>query len=177
MSYARAAQVIRNGGIVAYATEAVFGLGCHPRRRAAVLRLLRLKRRAVYKGLILIAADTAQLTPYVAELPAAARASWPGPFTWLVPPHKRTPYWLTGRHARIAVRVTAHVGAARLCRSARTALVSTSTNVSGAHPARSYREVWRRFGNRIDYILPGRVGPHRKPTAIRDAVTGKQVRA
>lgn len=176
MSYKRAAQVIRAGGIVAYATEAVFGLGCDPRRRAAVLRLLRLKRRPARKGLILIAATSEQLAPYVAELPACARDSWPGPFTWLVPRSKRAPFWLTGRHPRIAVRVTAHPGAARLCRCAHTALVSTSANVSRARPVRSYREACRRFGARVDYVLPGRVGAQKKPTAIRDSITGAQVR-
>lgn len=177
MSYARAARVIRAGGIVAYATEAVFGLGCDPRRRASVLRLLRLKRRPARKGLILIAATPAQLAPFVADLPACARESWPGPYTWLVPRSKRAPFWLTGRHPRIAVRVTAHAGAARLCRCARTALVSTSANVSRARPVRSYREAHRRFGKGVDYVVPGRVGRQKKPTAIRDSVTGAQVRS
>lgn len=172
-----AAAVLKRGGVVAHATEAVFGLACDPRRRAAVTRLLAIKRRAAAKGLILIAADAAQLRPYVDELPATARATWPGPHTWLVTPRAGTPGWLTGRHPRLAVRVTAHAQAAALCRAAGMALVSTSANVAGAPPARSYREALRRLGRDVDYVLPGRVGGLRRPTPITDAVTGAVIRA
>jgi L-threonylcarbamoyladenylate synthase len=172
----KAARVLRQGGIVAYATEAVYGLGCDPRNRDAVIRLLRLKQRSVRKGLILIAAAPGQLDPYVAELPARARKTWPGPHTWLVKPSANAPRWITGHHDRIAVRVTAHPQAAALCRLADMAIVSTSANTSGHRPVRSYREAVRRFGGKIDYVLRGRVGDRRRPTPIADAVSGKVVR-
>ena len=73
----QAAQVVRRGGLVAYPTEYCFGLGCDPFNRAAVLRLLRLKRRPVEKGLILIAADIAQLAGYVDDIPDKVLATWP----------------------------------------------------------------------------------------------------
>ncbi len=169
--------VIKRGGIVAYATEYCFGLGCDPRNRAAVRRLLRLKHRPTAKGLIIVGADLAQLSPYAEAFAPEARASWPGPHTWLLVPRAHVPRWITGRHARIALRVTAHPQAAALCRAAGQAIVSTSANRTGSQPARSAREVQRRFGNRIDYVLPGRVGDATTPTPIRDAVTGALVRA
>src|SRR4051812_35702690 len=113
-----AARVLKRGGIVAYATEYCFGLGCDPRNRSAVRRLLRLKRRPVTKGLILIGADTEQLSRYITDVPAAVRATWPGPHTWLLERNPTAPRWITGRHARIAVRATAHAQAAALCRRA-----------------------------------------------------------
>jgi L-threonylcarbamoyladenylate synthase len=171
-----AARVLRDGGIVAYATEFCFGLGCDPMNRDAVVRLLRLKRRPVHKGLIVLAADPAQLSPYVATIPPPAAASWPGPHTWLVAPKPGVPGWITGRHDTIALRVTAHPQAAALCRAAGIAIVSTSANRAGETPARTAREVARRFGRRLDYILPGRVGDARAPTPIRDAVSGALVR-
>ena len=161
---------------MAYATEHCFGLGCDPRSERAVWRLLRIKDRPAHKGLIVLAADIDQLAPYIAEAPAEVTASWPGPHTWLLPPCRRAPRWITGAHARIAVRVTAHAQAAALCRAAGMAIVSTSANRTGEHPARSYRETVRRLGGEIDYVLPGRVGALRTPTPIRDAVTGQAIR-
>lgn len=174
---AHAAAVLRAGGIIAYATEGCFGIGCDPFNRQAVERLLRIKRRALGKGLILIAADRSQLTPFVAVLPPAALATWPGPHTWLCPAAAGAPPWIRGRHPSIAVRVTAHPQAAALCRAARTALVSTSANRAGEVPARRYREVLRRLGPELDYVLRGRIGARRTPTPITDAATGAIVRA
>lgn len=174
---ALAVGALRRGGIIAYATESCFGLGCDPRDRRAVLRLLKLKHRAYNKGLILIAADAQQLTPYVAHFPRKALASWPGPHTWLLSPKATAPPWIRGHHPRIAVRVTQHAQAAALCRAASMALISTSANRTGERPARSYRQVLRRFGTELDYVLPGRIGKLRSPTPITDAVTGEIVRA
>jgi len=171
-----AAHILKQGGIVAYATEYCFGLGCDPFNRDAVLRLLRLKRRPVKKGLIVLAAHTGQLAPYLDDLPPPVAASWPGPHTWLLIPRPDVPGWITGRHAKIAARVTAHAQAAALCRAAGMAIVSTSANRAGQMPARTCREVARRFGKRVDYILPGRVGEARMPTPIRDAVSGRLTR-
>jgi len=172
----QAARILKNGGIVAYATEYCFGFGCDPMNRLTVLRLLRLKRRPVSKGLILIAANTAQLAPYVDAIPAPVRGTWPGPHTWLLKAREGVPGWITGDHPRIAVRVTAHPQAAALCRAAGMALVSTSANRAGTAPVRSYRDAVRRFKGEVDYVLPGMVGDAPAPTPIRDAATGALIR-
>jgi len=172
----RAARTLREGGIVAYATEYCFGLGCDPMNRDAVLRLLRLKQRAARKGLIVLAGDLPQLATYVPEFPQPVVAGWPGPRTWLLPVRPDVPRWVTGKHNKIAVRVTAHPQAAALCRAAGMAIVSTSANRRGEAPARTDREVRRRFGKLVDYVLPGHVGGAPAPTPIRDAESGKLVR-
>jgi L-threonylcarbamoyladenylate synthase len=172
----RAARILRAGGLVAYATEYCFGLGCDPLNRDAVLRLLRLKRRPLGKGLIVLAADVAQLAPYVRHIPPEVAASWPGPHTWLLPATAQVPGWITGNHDKIAVRVTAHRQAAALCRAAGMAIVSTSANRAGQAPARTEREVARRFGRLVDLVLSGRVGTAPAPTPIRDAASGAWVR-
>ena len=173
---AQAARIIQKGGVVAYATEYCFGLGCDPRNRAAVLRLLRIKRRPVQKGLILIAAGVNQLAPYVDDIPASVLATWPGPHTWLLEPREGVPGWITGDHARIAVRVTGHPQAAALCKAVGMAIVSTSANRAGGEPTRRFRDTVRRFHGEVDYILPGRVGDAPAPTPIRDAITGELIR-
>ncbi len=175
-----AARCFHQGGILAYPTEAVYGLGCDPRDWFAVERILALKKRAEEKGLILIAADFEQLLPFVQPLPDHKMrnplASWPGPSTWLLPAASDLPPWLCGRHATIAVRVTAHPIAAALCRACGSPLISTSANIEGQPPARSALQVRTRFGDRIDCILHGDVGQLSRPTVIRDAASGEIVR-
>ncbi len=176
----RAADVIKNGGVVGYPTEAVYGLGCDPRNETAVRRLLRIKRRPMEKGLILIAARFSQLEGFIDPLPESTRKllfdSWPGPVTWLVPAKTDVPITLRGDHKTIAVRVTAHPVASALCERVGSALVSTSANASGAIPARSAAQVLQAFGNQLDYILGGPVDMHAEPTTIRDASSGRIVR-
>lgn len=173
----KAAQVIHDGGVIAYPTESCFGLGCDPKNYNAVKRLLKIKARSPEKGLILIAADPSQVLPYVTELSDEVLASWPGPVTWLVPPSHKTPNWIRGRHPRVAVRVTAHPVAATLCHAAGQAIVSTSANLHGQQATRTYRETCRRFGQYVDLIVPGRIGQRRRPSRIIDAVSKKIVRA
>ncbi len=172
-----AARVLKQGGVVAYATEYCFGLGCDPRNHAAVRRLLRIKRRPVSKGLIVLAGDLSQLSWYTDDIPTNVRDNWPGPYTWLLTPRVHVPAWITGKHPRIAARVTAHTQAAALCLAADMAIISTSANRAGETPARAYREVLRRFGNHIDYTLSGDVGDALAPTPIRDAQNGNIVRS
>lgn len=173
----RAVAALRRGGVIAYPTEAVYGLGCDPRNLAAVRRVLALKRRPQAKGLILIAAEVHQLLPYLAHAPAPrALRTWPGPTTWLLPARCGVSRALRGRHATLAVRVTAHAVAHALCRAARGALISTSANRSGLTAARTALHVRRRFRNTLDYVLPGRVGLAARPTEIRDGRSGRIVR-
>jgi L-threonylcarbamoyladenylate synthase len=175
-----AAWTIRRGGLVAYPTEAVYGLGCDPRNPLAVLDLLALKSRPLHKGLILVAADFDQLRPFVTEVAPArmaeVHASWPGPHTWLLPARADTPEWLTGEHATLAVRVTAHPVARALCRLAGP-LVSTSANPAGRRPARDPLTVRRYFDDALDLVVAGPVDRMCGPSAIRDAASGRLLRA
>lgn len=170
---------LRRGGVIAYPTESCFGLGCDPRNRRAVLKLLRLKGRPQHKGLILIGSKFSQLTSYAAPLAASQwqkiSSTWPGPVTWLLPAHGKTPPWLRGRHGSVAVRVTAHPLAARLCQTMNMALVSTSANRAGLKPARTYADCLRDFGNEV-LVLPGLTGKHRRPSSILDVATGAVIR-
>ena len=176
----RAVRVLRGGGIVAYPTEGVYGLGCDPLDGVAVGRLLALKGRSRRKGLIMIAERFERLRPLVGaldpDLEAAARADWPGPVTWVLPAAPATPSWLTGGRPTLAVRVTAHPLAAALCRAFGRPLVSTSANRSGARPARSPLAVRRQLGDAVDLILHGALGGLRGPTPIRDGASGRLLR-
>ena len=174
---AHAAQVIKKGGLVAYPTESCYGIGCDPLNARAVRRLLNLKRRPGYKGLILIASNTRQLQSYVSVIDEKVLATWPGPTTWLLPAKKNVPNWIRGNHKNIAVRISAHKIANKLCRATGFAIVSTSANLSGTVPMRTYRQVKRLFGLNLDYVLPGLIGNLKKPTPIIDANTREVIRA
>ncbi|MDO6672323.1 MULTISPECIES: L-threonylcarbamoyladenylate synthase [Cobetia] len=178
-----AAACLRNGGIVAYPTEAVWGLGCDPDDGEALARLIKLKSRDAAKGLILIAGDIAQLEPWLAGVTVEQReqllASWPGPYTWLVPDNGRAHPLLRGEHVSLAVRVTDHPLVQALCAAFGGPLVSTSANRAGESPAMTADEVRDAFGAALvnDVILEGPLGGNPRPSTIRDLATGKVLRA
>lgn len=177
-----AARLLHGGGVLGYPTEAVYGLGCDPHDRNAFDRLFVLKQRPPAQGVLLIAADFAQVERYIdlAAVPAAVlahvQASWPGPHTWILPRAAGVPDWVAGAHAGIALRVTAHAPAAALCRAFGGALVSTSANPHGSPPARTAADVAGYFGEALDGLLEAPVGDQRQPTTIRDALTGATIR-
>ena len=176
-----AVTAMRNGGVIAYPTEAVFGLGCDPDNRAALQTLLALKGRSASKGLILIAAEFAQLQPYLAVVDASllqrAMATWPGPVTWLFPCSERIEPLLSGAHDTIAVRVTAHPVARQLCQAFGKAIVSTSANLSGQAPARTVAQVQTQFADRLAAIVEGDVDLTAQPSEIRDLVSNQVIRS
>lgn len=174
-----AVRAVRAGRVLAYPTEAVWGLGCDPNNEAAVMRLLALKQRPVEKGLIVIAADFGDiehwLQPMAEKVEDRAYRTWPGPHTWLWPATPEAPRWITGGSSKIAVRITRHPAAVELC-DAVGPLVSTSANRAGEAPSRTLTEVRLRFGRSID-VLPGPLGRAPRPTIIRDLLSGRTIRA
>lgn len=176
----RAVRALNSGGVIAYPTEAVYGLGCNALDPVAVARLLALKGRSAHKGLIVIAASFDPLESLLAPLeePVAARVfpSWPGPTTWVLPARPTISTWLTGTSGGLAVRITAHPLASALCTAFRGPLVSTSANISGVPAARTAVAARRMFGQGLDYVVPGPVGGARRPSEIRDGLTGRILR-
>jgi len=170
---------LKRGGVIAYPTESCYGLGCDPRNVRALKRLIHLKGRSATKGLLLIADHFKRLQAFVRPLNADNRArmrrSWPGPVSWVVPASAACPPLLTGGRATIAIRVTAHPIAARLCRSLGMALVSTSANKSGKKPAQTAAECRRIFGARVR-VIDGRIGQRRRPSTLIDLATGTVLR-
>lgn len=174
-------QFLRLGGVIAYPTEAVWGLGCDPADESAVVRILRIKQRAVDKGLILVAADYDQIAPIYTPLAPAQKqvlqASWPGPHTWLIPdPENLVPFWIKGRHDSVAVRLSAHPLVRELCKAFGGPLVSTSANRSGKPEIRSRLRLLQELGDKLDYVVPGNLGKAVRPSTITDLLTGQSVR-
>jgi len=170
---------LKRGGLIAYPTESCYGLGCDPGNRRAVLRILKLKQRPQRKGLILIASHYHQVARYLQPLTPVEQARLQDDgaqaITDLMPVRHSTPRWLCGEHDTLAVRLTAHPFARRLCRSVNSALVSTSANRSGQRPAKTWAECQRLFGKKV-WVLRGRVGKRKQPSTIRAWSDGRIVR-
>lgn len=183
----KAVCVVEAGGVIAYPTEAVWGLGCDPDNRDACLALLQIKQRPVEKGMILVAASVDQFADLLAPLTApqqhTLQQAWnnqakTGPVTFLVPDdYDRVPWWVKGAHKAVALRVSLHPRMQQLCQALDAPLVSTSANIAGAAPATSRLMVEKKLGPRLDYVLPGQLGGATKPSQIIDLSSGRVVRA
>ncbi len=176
----RAVRALRHGGLVAYPTEAVYGLGCDPFDAEAVHHLCELKQRPPGQGLLLIACSIEQLRPLVGAIDderwPAILATWPGPVTWVFPASGLTPTWLQADDRTIAVRITAHPIARALCRDFGGPIVSTSANRRGRRPARTALEVRRRLGADITTVVSAPVGGADRPSRICRATDGACLR-
>lgn len=176
----RATQALLSGGVIAYPTEAVFGLGCLPNSGPSIVRLLTLKHRSKHKGLIIVAAHLRQLSEYIyindkVNFPEVL-STWPGPVTWLLPAKLGISELLTGGSDLLAVRVSAHPIIQSICRQTGP-IISTSANPSNSPPALTTRQIRAYFRDSLDYIFPGQLGQQSKPTEIRNGLTGKIIRA
>jgi L-threonylcarbamoyladenylate synthase len=177
-----AKQAYNQGKIIAYPTEAVFGLGCDPDNETAIQSLLQLKQRSVDKGLILLASNYSQLLPYVADLkiPEDKRftvlSRWPDGVTQLMPANDNIASYLTGKFSTIAVRVTSQPDVVALCNALNKPIVSTSANLSGYQPAKTWQEVEQQLGDRVDYIIKGETLGFSQPSIIINALSGEVYR-
>jgi len=181
----QAVSVLKKGGVIAYPTEHCFGLGCDPRNQAAIERLLAIKQRQPDQGLILVAANIAQVNQYVefsdsVQISASQKArieeSWPGPNTWILPAHPTVSRWVRGQHTGVAMRISAHFICQALCEQFGAAIVSTSANRHGQPAHLNADQVQLDMGSELDFIFEASVGGASKPSTIRDGLTGTLLR-
>ena len=177
LSIAKAADTLLGGGVIAYPTEGVYGLGCMPDDVAAIARILGIKNRDPNMGLILIASNKEQLDGWVdpdaSTIPAADASQ---PTTWIAPAKAHVSALVRGDHPSIAVRLTTNATAAAICDAVDSPIISTSANVTGQPVARNRYVLRRRFGACVDYIVPGDCGQASGPSEIRELATGKVLR-
>ena len=203
-SISQAAQSLKEGQLLTYPTESVWGIGCDAYNEAAVQRILDIKQRPQAKGMIVITDSAERLTPLLSSLKDEQRApilkSWQTDsghnndddelqykqaHTWLLPIPQMLattiPPWITGQHQTVAVRVIAHPTIRQLCEQLVSAnnpfglLVSTSCNPSGQPPAMTFDDAYAYFGEHISYLRAETLG-YTLPSQIRDATTGLIIR-
>ncbi len=175
-----AARILAGGGVIAYPTEGVYGIGCVPTDLGALERIFTIKGRRADAGLILIAGDAGLLAGWIAPTAdEVARLTRPVsyPTTWIVTAHPQVSPLLTGGRNTLAVRVTAHPVAAALTRALGCPLVSTSANRRGKPAARSALAARLKLGRRLDGVLGGPLGGAAGPSEIRVALDDRVIRA
>lgn len=176
-------EVFNQGGIIAYPTEAVFGLGCDPDNEEAVNKLLTLKNRPMEKGLILLAANYSQLLPYVDDNKItqdkrfSVLSRWPDGITQVLPANKSVAQYLTGAFTTIAVRVTSQPDVVKLCNATGKPIVSTSCNITGHEPAVTYQTIEEDLSKQVDFIIQGNTLGFNKPSTIIDGLSGETFRS
>ena len=177
-----AVEAIRQGKLIVYPTEAVWGIGCDPKNRQAMDDLLAAKNRPVEKGVILIASNLEQVADYidVDKLPEGRLeqilSTWPGPYTWLMPISEQAPEWITGGSELIAVRVTTHPTVIKLCDEFKGAIVSTSANITTESTPETLEGVKAVFGDKVSVYVDEALGGNKQPSKIIHAITGKVLR-
>ena len=164
-----AVDVLQRGGILAHATEGVWGLACDPLNYAAVQRILEIKTRSEDKGLLLLGGSSEAFATQLKILSGADRRriedSWPGHVTWILPDTEYPP-WVSGGRATIACRVPDHDQARSIAEKMGRPIVSTSLNLTGEPPLKTYADAVAQFAQRVDLILPGEIGSAQGPSKI-----------
>ncbi len=167
---------LKLGKVIAYPSEGVWGLGCDPQNEEAVYQLLKLKKRPVSKGLILVGSNLEQMNQYinVNKYKEKLISKWPGPHTWIVPT-ENTPAWIRGNYDSVALRVSSHPVIKEICEKFEAAIVSTSANIQGQKPLRTKQEVEKNF-DQVS-IVEGCLGGLKGSTPIQDIETERWVRS
>jgi len=177
-----AASVFQQGGVIAYPTEAVFGLGCDPDNQSAIEKLLQIKNRPKAKGLILLASSFEQLSPYLDLTQLTNKqlevilSRWPNGVTQILPARANISSYLTGDFTTLAVRVTNQPDVVSLCEQTNKPIVSTSANLSGLEPAKTWQTVDSHLIELIDYLLKGETLGYLQPSTILNGLTGEVFR-
>lgn len=168
--YKLAVQALQQGGIVAYPTETFYGLAVDPENKDAVSALYRLKKRNPDKAFSLIVPDLTNLSSYVEEFPEISKILmekyWPGPLTLIFQMTNKILQQVALENNSIAIRISSHVVASKLCRLFGRAITASSANISGEPAldnAGSVKELW---GNKLAYVLDGGNTPGNKPSTI-----------
>jgi L-threonylcarbamoyladenylate synthase len=158
-----AAEVVLRGGVIAFPTDTLYGLGCSLFDVSAVEMIARLKRRAPRQAVISLIPDPEQawgLAAHVSQLAARLiKASWPGPLSLIFPASSLVPARVQGAGGTVALRCPNDPLSQALLGRIGGPVVSSSANLSGQRPAESAQEVVAYFGNQLDLVLDG--GPRK----------------
>lgn len=175
-----AVSCLRTGGLLAYPTEGVYGLGCDARRQAVCGRIVALKQRDPGQGLICLVHDWTVIADWIEPLNSLHREMLAryseDTVTWLVAATKHAPRWLTGQHSSLAIRVPKWPATQLLCASFNGPIVSTSANPHGLPAAHDAVTVRQYFDEGIELIWDQACGDHGRPSDIRVLNTGEKLR-
>ena len=171
-----AAATIRNGGVVIYPTETVYGIGCLPSDPDASKRICEIKGRAE-NPLPLICGDiemARKIGQFNITAEKLAKAFWPGPLMFILPSKVVYPMWVSHGKKTIGLRVTGAEVSRKLAELAGGVIVSTSANKSGEPPATTAKDALSKTGFKVDLVLDGGPSPGGQSSTIID-LSGKEM--
>jgi len=154
-SIRHAAHIIKHGGIIAYPTDTIYGLGCDPYNLCAVEKLNNIKQRPADKQFILLAGHIEQLKPLllISDKDEKAITLNTEPTSWVVDAKPGTPPWLLSNRNTLTVRISKHADVIKLCHTLGHAIISTSANPAGKPPAKNALELHKYFQHVVDKII------------------------
>jgi L-threonylcarbamoyladenylate synthase len=168
----RVAEVIRQGGVIAYPTDTFYGLGCDPFNEAAIDRLFAIKKRARGNPILLIICDPSLVIWLTSErgnlFERLSRQFWPGPLTMVLRASERLPSALTGESGTIGIRFPDHELCRRIVSAAGGVLTGTSANLTGQPSAATAEAVMNQLGGTLDLIVDGGPTPGGAPSTVLD---------
>lgn len=176
-----ALQALRNGGVIVYPTDTVWGIGCDATNEKAVAKVYEIKRRAESKSLILLVDHVGRVENYVVDMPEIAYdllEATDKPTTIIYDKAKNLPSSLVAEDGSIAIRVTNEEFSNALCAAAHVPLVSTSANISGEPTPRNYCEISEEILKAADYVVKYRRDDceRKEPSAIIKLGRGGEVK-
>ncbi len=167
-----------NGGLIAFPTESMFGLGCDPGNKKAVEKLKKIKNRPQAMGFILLTPDLVTISQWIdPDKKQTEIVSTPvkRPTTYIVPASNSAPCWLTTNNT-LALRINKDPIVQSLSDMLGLPIISTSANRHGEAPCKSASEVQKTMGSLLDYIIEGEKGSFERPSTIIDLCSGKTIR-
>ena len=171
-------QILIGGGVIAYPTESVFGLGCDPSNEQAINKILAIKKRTKEMGLILLAPSIEIVSDWIninEKQLKVFSSTTSRPTTYIIPASDDAPKWLTV-NSTLAIRLNNDLFIKNICNLLGLPIVSTSANLHGEQPCKTAKEVQKIMGSQLDYIVFKETGPFNNPSAIVDLSSGKTIR-
>ena len=171
-----AAATMKNGGVVIYPTETVYGMGCIPSDPDAAKKICKIKGRAV-NPLPLVCSDiemARKVVQFNATAEKLAEAFWPGPLMFILPSKVVYPMWVAHGKKTLGLRVPGNEASRKLAQLAGGVIVSTSANISGEPPATTAKEALSQTRFKVDLVVDGGPSPGGKPSTIID-LSGKEM--
>lgn len=155
----KAVEYLKQGEVIAYPTETIYGLGADVLNRKAVKKIYDLKARDYGLPISILVANIAMLREYVKDVPDRAlplmRKFWPGALTILFPASEKIPKGLVTNTGRVGIRISSHPVASAIVEKFGKAITTTSANLSGFPPSLSVKHIQKYFGDRISCIIDG----------------------
>ena len=172
-------ETLKNGGIVAYVTDTVWGVGCLPNNEKGAEKIYELKHRDTSKPLILMSNEVEHLLPYDKNVGEKAKNCmekfFPGALTLVFEKSEMTPYFVTSKKETVGIRVPKNKIFQKLCDVIEGhVLATTSANISGETPAMTYKEVIEKLGNLVDIVIEDEFDPATGEPSTVAMVTDKQ---